>query len=116
MPVLPQVGIGYKVMAGGSALGTNFSPFQISSFESAFPLQQAISYVNSLLVSFDAGIDQTIYPAGYLSLRACGRTGALLGMEQFGQPSSGGPGLLTEATGMVELSLLGNADDFVLHP
>lgn len=102
MPLLPQVDIGYKVMAGGSALGTNFSPFQISSFESAFPLQQAISYVNSLLVSFDAGIDQTVYPAGYLSLRACGRTGALLGIEQF------------DATGTVELSLLGNADDFEL--
>jgi hypothetical protein len=35
-------------------------------------------------------------------LRACGRTGALLGIEQF------------DSTGTVELSLLGNADDFEL--
>jgi hypothetical protein len=112
IPPLPQIDIGYKVMAGGTALGTNFTPFQISSFESAFSLQQAISYVNSLLASFDAGVDLKTYPTGYLSLRTCGRTGALMGMQQFGR--QGGSTALSEATGTVEMSMLGNSDGFDL--
>ena len=110
--VVPQVDIGYQVMTGGTALGTNFSPFQISSVEAAFPLQQSIGYVSNLLATFDVGIDQKIYPAGYLSLRACGRTNASLGIQQFGYP--GGSNVLADSTGTVELSLLGNSDDFGL--
>jgi hypothetical protein len=104
----PQMDLGYKVMSG-NPFGTAFSLLQVTSMEAGFLFHDAISYVNSLLETFDAGIPQNIFPAGYVSLRACGPTAALLGMEQFG---SIGADAFPDVTGMVEISLLGNSDDF----
>lgn len=90
----PQTDIGYKVMTGG-VLGTNFPRLGVTSIEVAFFLPDAIKFVDTILSAFDAAVGVNHFPAGYISLRVCGQTSALLGMQRF-QP-----------TGMVEISLLG---------
>jgi hypothetical protein len=114
----PQVDIGYKVMAG-SGVFSNSLQGDIASAEVMLPFfstqaPDAIAFVNRMLATFNLGIPQNIFPAGYLSLRACGPTAAFLGMEQFGQvgPVSVPPNV----TGAVEMSLLLNSDSRGLIP
>ena len=77
-----------------------------------FLQQLAVAFAQAMLSVFDAGLAQNVYPAGYLSLRACGPTTALLGMEQFGKlpfdPQN------PQCTGAVEMSLKSNADDIAV--
>src|SRR5690348_11583684 len=106
----PQIDVSYKVMASGSTL---FPTLGVTSIDPAFSfyptvpsidqpgLQYAvpdvITFVDSVLAEFDRGVnsDNRLFPAGYLSLRVCGRTAALLGMQRF------------DRNGLVEVSLLG---------
>jgi hypothetical protein len=55
-----------------------------------------------MLKAFDQGVDSDgkVFPAGWVSVRVTGQTGALLGMQQF------------EPTGFVEVSLIGTPDDY----
>jgi hypothetical protein len=64
----------------GNIYGITLPPGGATSIV-AFPFVNAIEYVSSALAAFDAGIPNNIFPAGYLSLRACGPTAALLGMQ-----------------------------------
>ena len=100
---IPQVDVGFQVMTGGTATGTNFNRGEGTSMEAAFGLDEAMSYIDQLLDYFDGVVDLNYYPAGYLSLRSCGRTAALLGMQQFGRNDGGVP---SQSTGTVELALL----------
>jgi hypothetical protein len=70
--------------------------------EAAFALPQAMAYINNLLTFLDAEVQARKYPTGYLSLRTCGRTAALLGMQQFGREN----GPVNQSTGTVEMALL----------
>jgi hypothetical protein len=103
----PQVNNGFEIMAG-NVLGQNLA-MQVVSAEAFFPYDGAVAFVQAMLGAFDAGLAQNVYPAGYLSLRACGPTVALLGMEQFGKlpfdPQN------PQCAGAVEMSLKFNADD-----
>ena len=116
--VNPQVDVGFKVMAGGGVFSNNLEG-QVVSAEAMFPFSStqnpdALGFVNSMLATFDQGIPQNIFPAGYLSLRACGPTSATLGTEQFGVA---GPFTSpTKVTGAVEMSLLRNGDSIGLIP
>ncbi len=107
-PIDPQLDFGFNIMAG-SVLGTNFSIDQVTSIEAFFGYPDAAAFVTSVLASIDANIPNNIFPAGYISLRSCGPTNALLGMEQFGtlpfNPTA------PECTGAVEMSLMFNDDD-----
>ncbi|HKD05864.1 MAG TPA: hypothetical protein VKB79_08175 [Bryobacteraceae bacterium] len=113
----PQIDLGFKVMTG-NIYGITFPLGGATSIEVAFPFVNAIEYVSSALAAFDAGIPNNIFPAGYLSLRACGPTAALLGMQQFGAlpTTQRDTDEFPNVTGNVEISLLGNSDDFsVIH-
>src|SRR5262249_37053607 len=79
----PQVNRGFEIMAG-NVLGQSLA-MQVTSAEAFFPYSDAVAFVQAMLSAIDAGLAQNVYPAGYLSLRACGPTAALLGMEQFGK-------------------------------
>jgi hypothetical protein len=109
----PQIDLGFKVMAG-NVYGITFPLLGATSIEPAFPFLNAIEFVNSALAAFDAGIPNNIFPAGYLSLRACGPTAAALGMQQFGElpTNQRDTDEFPNVTGNVEVSLLGNGDDF----
>jgi hypothetical protein len=109
----PQIDLGYKVMTG-NVYGITFPLLGATSIEPAFPFLNAIEFVSAALAAFDAGIPNNIFPAGYLSLRACGPTSALLGMQQFGllPTNQRDTDEFPNVTGNVEISLLGNADDF----
>jgi len=109
----PQIDLGFKVMTG-NVYGITFPLLGATSIEPAFPFLNAIEFVNSALAAFDAGIPNNIFPAGYLSLRACGPTAAFLGMQQFGElpANQRDTDEFPDVTGNVEISLLGNADDW----
>jgi len=102
----PQVNRGFEIMAG-DVLGQNLA-MQVTSAEAFFPYHDAVWFAQAMLSAFDAGLAQNVYPAGYLSLRACGPTVAVLGMEQFGKlpfdPQD------PQCTGAVEMSLKFNPD------
>ena len=81
-PLAPQIDLGYKVMAGGGVFSDSLKG-DIASAEVMFPFSStdapdAIGFINSMLSVFDQGIPQNVFPAGYLSLRPCGPTEALL--------------------------------------
>ena len=103
----PQVNRGFEIMAN-NVLGQDLA-MQVVSTEAFFPYDVAVGFVIRMLATFDAGLAENVYPGGYLSLRACGPTVALLGMEQFGKlpfdPEN------PQCTGAVEMSLKLNADD-----
>jgi hypothetical protein len=113
-PPNPQIDLGYKVMTGNVYGTVTFGLLGVTSIEPAFPFKDAINYVNSALAQFDQGIPNNIFPAGYLSLRASGPTSALLGMQQFGElpTDQRDTDEFPNVTGSVEVSLLGNGDDF----
>jgi hypothetical protein len=103
----PQVNTkGFEIMTG-NVLGQSLAN-QVVSSEAFFPYAVAAGFVQKMLAAFDAGLAQGVYPAGYLSLRACGPTAALLGMEQFGVLpfDPGNP----QCTGAVEMALKLNTD------
>ncbi|HEX8792897.1 MAG TPA: hypothetical protein VF765_18255 [Polyangiaceae bacterium] len=110
-PQQPYVDLGYKVMTGGP--NTLNLQGQVASGEAMFPFADAVGFVDAMLAQFDAGIPQNVWPAGYLSLRACGPSAAFLAPEQFGQ-IDGEP--QSDVTGAVEMSLLLNADSVQLMP
>jgi hypothetical protein len=115
-PPNPQVDVGYKVMAGGGTT-RSFPTLGGTSIESAFSfyatlgngdggpppvtVPDVITYANAALAEFDRGVESMrVFPAGWFSLRVCGKSSALLGMERF------------DRNGMVEVSLIGNPDDY----
>jgi hypothetical protein len=106
LTLTPQVNKGFEIMAN-NVLGQDLA-LQVVSAEAFFPYGDAVGFVQKMLETFDTGLAGNVYPAGYVSLRACGPTVALLGMEQFGvqQFWSGDPQL----TGAVEMALKLNAD------
>ncbi len=91
----PQIDLGYKVMTGGVFGGK----LPVTSVEAAFDFPDATMFVDLMLGAFDSGIAINSWAAGYLSLRVCGATSALMGIERFTR------------TGTTELSLLDTADD-----
>lgn len=97
----PQIDVAHRVMTG-SVFGPGFPMFAVTSVEAAFNFGDAVAFVDTVLRLFDNAVTGAHYPAGYLSLRACGRTNALLGMQQFAR------------TGAVEVSLLGSPGNFSL--
>jgi hypothetical protein len=101
LTLTPQVNKGFEIMAN-NVLGQDLA-MQVVSAEAFFPYGYAVGFVQKMLETFDAGLAQNVYPAGYVSLRACGPTVALLGMEQFGerQFEPGNP----QCTGAVEMAL-----------
>ena len=104
----PYIDLGFNVMTGGSG---GSSPLNlkgsVTSAEAMFPFADAVAFVDSMLAEFDAEVPQNIWPAGYLSLRSCGQSVALLAPEQFGELGSEP---LSNVTGAVEMSLLLNDD------
>lgn len=93
----PRVDVGFEIMTGGVFGGAKIP---VVSMEAAFELSKAVLFIDQMLQQFNLiGVDQNKYPAGYISLRVSGQTGALLGMQQF------------KRTGHVEISLLDTSDD-----
>jgi hypothetical protein len=103
----PMIDTAYKVMTGGVVT----SKIPVVSMEAAFPLEEALLFIDSALLHFAHTVfpppppsmfdmqKRPRIPAGYVSLRLCGKTEALLGMQKH------------DPTAMVEISLLGNPDD-----
>ena len=110
---------GYKVMAStrtergfetldGSAVEAAFSFYKV--LPAAEPsglyitVPDVITFIDSVLDAFDNSVDSPdkAFPAGYLSLRVCGRTDALLGMERF------------DRNAMVEVVLISSPDGYHL--
>jgi hypothetical protein len=104
----PYIDLGFNVMTGASG---GSSPLNlkgsVTSAEAMFPFADAVAFVDTMLAQFDAAVPQNAWPAGYLSLRSCGPSGALLAPEQFGKLGSEP---LSNVTGAVEMSLLLNND------
>jgi hypothetical protein len=104
----PQIDKGYKVMTLGST-DRSFLPLQGCSVEAALDFKMSpggsppvIQFIDALLAEIDRGVDsnENIYPIGYISLRATGRTSARLGMARW------------DLTGYVEVALLGWPDAY----
>jgi hypothetical protein len=112
-PPQPFIDLGFKVMAGGSLFGPGLNlKGEITSMEAFFPFHEAVNFISEFLANTDAqqpGFDiagfagRNIFPAGYISLRACRRTQALLGMEKFGSSNPEAP---SDVCGTVEIGLL----------
>ena len=100
-PANPQIDKGYIVMTG-SALGSNYPIFGVTSIEPALAFSDSIAFIDALLDMFDSEVAQNKFPGGYISLRVTGQTKASLGMQQF------------DPTGAVEVSLLGTEAAFDL--
>jgi len=106
----PQIDIGFKVMAPGDT-SRAFPTLGGTSVESAFsffsrsdhPGADVITFIDAVLAEIDQGVERDrVFPGGWLSLRVTGQTNALLGMERF------------DCNGLVELSLIGNPDDYAV--
>jgi hypothetical protein len=108
-PPDPTIDVGYLMMAGtgtarsaptlgGTSVEVGFDFAHVDNPDEGLRRGSAIGFVDTILGIFDRDLasDAKLFPAGWLSLRACGRTAAWLGMQQF------------DLTGMVELALLGN--------
>jgi hypothetical protein len=101
----PQIDLGHKVMTGG-VVGDRIP---VTSLEVAFPLDEGLLFIDCVLLQFLQKIyppdrapvvgGRPRYPAGYVSLRLCGKTDAFLGMQNH------------DPTAMIEVSLLGNEAD-----
>jgi hypothetical protein len=114
-PPDPTIDVGYLMMAGtgtarsaptlgGTSVEVGFDFAHVDNPDEGLRRGSAIGFVDTILGIFDRDLasDAKLFPAGWLSLRACGRTAAWLGMQQF------------DLTGMVELALLGNQDCYEL--
>lgn len=76
----PRIDVGYKIMGNGGFNGA-FPPHAITSTEVFFDATTGIGYVNRLMGVLDQATDDRRYFPGYISLRFCGPTRALLGMQ-----------------------------------
>ncbi len=120
--IYPQIDLGYKVMAAGASVsfGATVPPKAITSMEAFFPFNGAISYIGALLDYLDSETAANRYPAGYVSLRVCGQTAALLGQERISNTLAGFAELLGNAQleheliGAVEVAMLANDDTIAM--
>jgi hypothetical protein len=77
-----RIDTGFNIMAYGVFKG-GFPSLSFVSMEAFFDLPTGIAYINQLLNQLNTEVKAHHYPVGYVSLRTCGKTRALLGMERF---------------------------------
>jgi len=104
----PQIDVAYKVMAPGGTTRP-FRILNVTSVEPVFsfysrsdhPGADVITFIEAVFGALRQAVDRDrVFPVGYLTLRVTGKTEALMGMQRF------------DRNGHVELSLMGNPDDY----
>ena len=78
-PVGERWDLGYKIMGGGVWR----APIGAYSFEVGFDVPTGIQFMNTVLGLIKGLIDAKSYVAGYVLMRICGPSQALLAMERF---------------------------------